>query len=213
MIDLYVGPTPNGRIPVIALEEAGLPYQLHRVAIFDGAQYAPEFLEMNPAAQIPVIVDRDPALPEPVTVSQTTAMLLYLAEKSGQLMPKEPRERARVYEALSLHASDLAPSFYLAYHLERLLGTTDADVRSKLQMRGWKYYVVLDGWLRESPYFGGEGCSIADVAAYPWIRMVDQEAVSGMAGLGPWRDRMAQRPAVAKAMAIELAEPGAAAIA
>jgi len=74
MIDVYVGPTPNGRIPLLALEETGLPYTLHRVALFEGAQYEPEFLRLNPAAQIPVIVDRDAALGEPVTVTQTTAI-------------------------------------------------------------------------------------------------------------------------------------------
>lgn len=200
MIDVHVGPTPNGRIALLALEEVGLPYHLHHVALFEGAHYDSEFLKMNPAAQIPVIVDRDPELAGPVTVTQTTAILIYLAEKTGRLLPEDPAGRARVYEALSIHASDLAPSFYLAYHLERLLGTRDAGVRKALQLRGWKYYVVLDGWLQEAPYFGGEACSIADVAAFPWVRMMDPKGVAGMAGLGPWHDRMAARPASEKTL-------------
>lgn len=212
MIDVHAANTPNGRIPLLALEVTGLPYELHRVALFEAAHYLPEFLAMNPAAQIPVIVDRDPSLAEPVTLSQTTAILLYLAEKSGQLLPSEPPRRARALEALSLHASDLAPSFYLAYHLERLLGTDDPDVRRALQMRGWKYYVVLDGWLQHDPYLGGSEVSVADLAAYPWVVMMDAKAVDRMSGLAAWRDRMAANPAVAKAMAIELGEgPGRAA--
>ncbi|MDJ0847224.1 MAG: glutathione S-transferase N-terminal domain-containing protein [Myxococcota bacterium] len=204
MIDVYAGATPNGRIPLLALEVTGLPYELHRVALFEAAHYQPEFLAMNPAAQIPVIVDRDPSLGEPVTLGQTTAILLYLAEKSGQLLPAEPHHRARALEALSLHASDLAPSFYLAYHLERLLETDDEAIRKKLQLRGWKYYVVLDGWLREEPYLGGREVSVADLAAYPWLLMMDPKAVDAMSGLAAWRDRMGGHPGVAEAMAIDL---------
>ncbi len=204
MIDVYAGPTPNGRIPLLALEVTEQPYTLHTVALREAAQYEPEFLAMNPAAQIPVIVDRDPARGEPVTLTQTTAILLYLAEKTGQLLPEEPSRRARVFEALSLHASDLAPSFYLAYHLERLLKSDDADVRRALQMRGWKYYVVLDGWLQQDPYSGGSEISIADLAAYPWSVLMDRKAIAGMSGLSAWQERMAGHPAVQKAMAVDL---------
>ncbi len=207
MIDVYVGPTPNGRIPLLALEETGEPYRLHKVALFEGAQYQAEFLAKNPAAQIPVIVDDAADGGSSVTLSQTTAILLYLAEKTSQLLPPSPADRARAFEALALHATDLAPSFYLAYHLERLLGTDDAAVRDRLRMRGWKYYVVLDGWLKERPYLGGDDCSIADLAAFPWAEMMDRESLAKLEGLAAWRERLSERPAVQRAMALDIGPP------
>src|SRR4029079_8549606 len=109
MIDLYAAGTSNGMRARIALEECGLAYTLHPINIQKGEQKAPQFLAMNPNGQIPVIVDREGPGGKPVTLSQSTAILMYCAEKSGKFMPKDPAARPAVLQALMNASTDVTP--------------------------------------------------------------------------------------------------------
>ena len=111
MIDLYAAGTSNGMRARIALEECGLPYTLHPVDIAKGEHKTPQFLAMNPNGQIPVIVDRDGPGGKPLTLSQSTAILVYAAEKSGKFMPKDPAARAAMLQALMSASTDVTPVF------------------------------------------------------------------------------------------------------
>src|SRR5690349_4379298 len=109
MIDLYAAGTSNGMRARIALEECGLPYTLHKIDLTKGEHKTPSFLAMNPNGQIPVIVDKDGPGGKPLTLSQSTAILLYAAEKSGKFMPKDPAVRAAALQALMNASTDVTP--------------------------------------------------------------------------------------------------------
>jgi len=200
MIDLYFAETPNGEIARIMLEEVGCPYTCHTLDLFAGEHLSEEFGAISPSRQIPVIVDHDEVEGRPITISQTAAIVLYLAEKTGRLLPLDPLEDARAKEILSLHTSDLVPALYLAFHLERLLGTSDEAIRRALQQRGLNYYAILDRWLGDAPFMAGETCSYADIAVFPWAHRVLENSPADLPNLKRWVVEMRQRPSVKRVL-------------
>jgi GST-like protein len=202
MIDLYAAGTSNGMRARIALEECGLPYKLNFIDLTKGEHKTPQFLALNPNAQIPVIVDHDGPGGKPVTLSQSTAILLYCAEKSGKFLPKDPAARAAMLQALMSASTDITPMF----------GALTAVVRSKephaptAQMfkdRLRAFFKVWDGTLGTRKYAAGSEITVADLsllAGYLRTKGAHAELLEGMPNLTRWADEMSARPAVQRAI-------------
>ncbi|MDX1483796.1 MAG: glutathione S-transferase family protein [Alphaproteobacteria bacterium] len=194
MITLYAKATSNGRKASIMLEETGLDYEVRPMALERKEQKEAWFLEMNPNGRIPVITDDDGPDGAPVTVFESGAILLYLAEKSGRFLPAAPAPRARVMEWLFFVSTHLTFGAMQVHWLARRRDAGEPHPDLEMwQAENARVYGVLDQGLAGSPYFGGEDYSIADIAAYPWVyrwRMqgIDMEAFphlkSWFAGVG-----------------------------
>ncbi|HUN67932.1 MAG TPA: glutathione S-transferase family protein [Burkholderiales bacterium] len=202
MIDLYAAGTSNGMRARIALEECGLAYTLHPIDLTKGEHKTAAFLAMNPNAQIPVIVDRDGPGGKPLTLSQSTAILLYAAEKSGKFLPKDPAARAAMLQALMNASTDITPLF----------GTVNACMRAKephaptTQMfkdRLRAFFKVWDDKLATSRYAAGDEVTVADLSLLAgWLRTKGAlpELVENLPNLARWGAEMSARPAVQRAL-------------
>ena len=196
MIELYSSPTPNGYKVSIMLEEIGMDFVVHPVDLRGGDQRTPEFLAMNPNGRIPVIVDRGN---EDFVVFESGAILMYLAEKSGKLLPRGERARSRVIQWLMFQMGGIGPmmgqaNVFLRYFPEKIPAAID-----RYQHEGRRLLGVLDGQLAGRDYICDE-YSIADIAAWPWAVTHEWSGidVSGLENLQAWLRRMARRPAVAR---------------
>jgi GSH-dependent disulfide-bond oxidoreductase len=202
MIDLYAAGTSNGLRARMALEECALAYKLHPIALEKGENKTPQFLALNPNGQIPVIVDHEGPGGKPLTLSQSSAILLYCAEKSGRLMPQEPLARAAMWQALMSASTDVTPT----------IGSIFAVVRSKephaptaklFKERCRQYLKVWDEALARQNYAAGADMTIADISLYAgWVRVkaLVPEVCEGLPGLERWAGEMAARPALARAV-------------
>ncbi len=196
MIDLYYWPTPNGWKASIALEELALDYEVHWVNIGRGEQFKPEFLAISPNNRIPAIVDRDPEDGgEPVPVFETGAILLYLAEKTGRLLPRDPRGRKEVWEWVMWQVGGLGPmagqhGHFRLYAPEKI----DYGIR-RYRDEVERLYGVLDRRLEGREHICSE-FTIADIACWPW--MVTYKAqeldLDRYPNLRRWYDALKQRP-------------------
>lgn len=200
MIDLYYFPTGNGFRAAIALEECGLAYRRHKVNILKGEENNPEFAALNPMREIPVLVDGDGPGGRPITLSQSGAIMLYAAEKSGRHLPTDPEPRLQVIRWLFAAASDAAPICRALFYMALAPDHSDAN-RDFLERR---LITVLQGFqmqLGNKDYLIGE-LSIADLALYPDVAMrrklVEQSGQLG--ALMAWMDRLAMRHGIARAM-------------
>lgn len=202
MIDLYAAGTANGMRARIALEECGLAYTFHAVDLAKGEQKAPSFLAMNPNGQIPVIVDPEGPGGKPVTVSQSVAVLLYCAEKSGKFLPKDPAARPAFWQALMSAASDMSAMVTAILTLSRNKEQHGPAIEVFKTM--WKNYVtVWDNRLGRQRYAGGNELTIADFALYGALgrmKSVQPALVEGFANVARWLGEMAARPAIQRAM-------------
>lgn len=194
MIDLYTAATPNGRKISIMLEEIGLDYTVHPVNLGAGEQKQPEFLAMNPNGRIPVIVDRDNGN---FVVFESGAILLYLAEKTGQLLAQEEKARSRVVQWLMFQMGGLGPmmgqaNVFFRYFPEHIPAAID-----RYQHEGLRLLTVLDTQLAGREYLCDD-YSIADIANWCWAITHEWSGIdiSGLHRLQQWLDRMAARPAV-----------------
>jgi len=196
VIDLYYAPTPNGWKASIALEELGLPYQTHYVNIGRGEQFEPAFLAISPNNRIPAIVDRDPAGGgDPVSVFETGAILIYLAEKTGRLMPSDLRGRTEVIEWVMWQMGGLGPMLGQNGHF-RLYATEKIPYAIKRYTdEANRLYGVLDRRLEGREHVCGE-FSIADIACWPWIITHKQQGLvlDEYANVRRWYDALKQRP-------------------
>jgi GST-like protein len=202
MIDLYTAPTGNGRRATLALEECGLPYTVHKLDLAKGDAKKPEFLKINPAGAIPAIVDPDGPGGKKVTLTQSGAIVLYAAEKSGKLIPKDPAKRAEAYQWFMQAATDVAPTSSNIFYVSTHVPVKDAANTGYFEQKLVNLFGQVDKQLEGRDYIAGE-CSIADIALYPVVagRKALVEAAPGLANLKAWAARMAARPAIAKAMA------------
>jgi GST-like protein len=201
MIDLYTWTTPNGRKISIALEEMGLDYSVHPIDIGKDQQFSSDFLAISPNNKIPAIIDHDHS----VSVFESGAILIHLAEKTGQFLPKEPKERTKVLEWLSWQIAGFGPMLGQLNHF-----TNRADEKMPLAIQRFfdesvRLYKVLDKQLAGRDYVAG-AYSIADMAIYPWsaVALGPIQAGSGdsFLNVAAWHERMAARPAVAAGMQI-----------
>ena len=198
MIDLYFSPTPNGLKVRLYLEEAAIPYRIVPVRLSAGEQFAPAFVAISPNAKIPVIVDHAPVEgAKPAAVFESGAILLYLAEKTGRLLPADGRARLDAMQWLFWQVSALGPmagqaGYYRVYAPKRV---PDAIERYTRELR--RLYGVLDRRLEGRPFVAGDACSIADVACYPWIvpHAPHGQHLDEFHHLARWFHAIADRPA------------------
>ena len=202
MIDLYAAGTSNGMRARIGLEECGLAYNFHPLDLSKGEQKSPSFLAMNPNGQIPVIVDSDGPGGKPVTVSQSVAVLLYCAEKSGKFLPKDPAARPAFWQALASAASDMSAMVTAIFVLSRSKDQHGPAIELFKTM--WKNYAtVWDSRLGRQRYAAGGEVTIADFALYGAIgrmKNVQPALIEGFSNVARWLDEMSARPAIQRAM-------------
>jgi GSH-dependent disulfide-bond oxidoreductase len=204
MIDLYTFKTPNGRKASIALEELGIPYKVHSVDIGKGEQFKPEFLAINPNNKIPAIVDHASADGRPVTVFESGAILLYLAEKTGALMPADPRGKAEVTQWLMFQMGGVGPMFGQLNHFKKYAPTQVPYAIERYWNESKRILGVLDKQLSSRQYLATT-YSIADIATYPWLRGMRDlypELLQGTHRLEEYLHRVGSRPAVQKGMQV-----------
>jgi GSH-dependent disulfide-bond oxidoreductase len=202
MIDLYAAGTSNGMRARIGLEECGLAYNFHPIDLTQAEQKSPSFLAMNPNGQIPVIVDSDGPGGKPVTISQSVAVLMYCAEKSGKFLPKDPAARPAFWQALASAGSDMSGMVTAIFTLSRAREPHGPAVEVFKSM--WKNYTrVWDDRLGRQRYCAGGEVTIADFALYGLVarmRGTQPALLEGFASVARWADEMAGRPAIQRAM-------------
>lgn len=205
MIELYYWGTPNGHKVTLFLEEAGLDYSVHPVNIGKGDQFAPDFLKIAPNNRIPAIVDTDPAGGgAPVSLFESGAILLYLAEKTGKFIPSDVHGRAEVLQWLFWQMGGLGPMagqnhHFSGYAPEKIPYAIDRYVKETARLYG-----VLDTRLADRAFVAGDAYSIADMASYPWIVPHERQGqdLGDFPHLKRWFDAIAARPATLRAYAI-----------
>ncbi len=203
MIELHYWPTPNGHKITIFLEETGLPYSIVPVNIGRGDQFKPDFLKISPNNRMPAIVDRAPADGgEPISVFESGAILVYLAEKTGRFLPADTRRRVKVLEWLFWQIGGLGPMAGQTHHFvhyapERIAYATERYVNETARL-----YAVLDQQLSQHEFVAGE-YSIADMACYPWTvsHQRQQQNLDDFPHLKRWFNAIQARPAVERAYA------------
>lgn len=203
MIDLYTASTSNGQRAAIMLEESGLPYRLHRIDLRAGEQRRPEYLAVNPAAMIPAILDHDAPGGAPLALSQSGAIVLYLAERSGRLLPADGVGRAHVLQWFMHACTDIAGASSTIFLQSSMVPDKSAGNVSFFEQRLLRFFGNAEAQLAGREYLAGE-LSVADVALYPVVaaRRALIEKADGFGSLLQWATRMAARPTVAKAMQI-----------
>jgi len=205
MIDLYTWKTPNGRKASIMLEEIGLAYRVVPIDLGAGAQHAPEFLALNPNGRIPVIVDQD-APGGPLTVIESGAILVYLAEKTGRLYPTDARERSETMQWLMFQMAGIGPMLGQANWFANSAPEKIPYAIQRYVNESARLFGVLDVRLAGREFLAGS-YSIADVATYPWVAVawpiftaMMPDTVGKLGRLAAWLERVAARPAVARGM-------------
>lgn len=205
MIDLYYWTTPNGHKITLFLEESGLPYRILPINIGKGEQFQPDFLRIAPNNRIPAIVDTDPAGGgEPVSVFESGAILLYLAEKSGRFLSVDPRVRIDTLQWLFWQMGGLGPMagqnhHFVQYAPENLPYAIERYVKETARL-----YAVLDKHLADRDFIAGPDYSIADMACYPWIvpHARQRQDLDSFPNLKRWFEVIQQRPATQRAYAL-----------
>ena len=203
MIDLYTWGTPNGRKVSIMLEELGLPYTVHTVNITQNEQFAPSFLAISPNNKIPAIVDHDGPDSVPLSVFETGAILIYLAEKTGKLLPVEPVKRAETIQWLMWQMGGFGPMLGQAHHFRRFAPEQIPYAVERYTSEAKRLYGVLDRLLADRPFMTGT-YSIADIATYPWAARWEWQGIdwADYPNAKRWFDALTARPAVSKGMAV-----------
>ncbi len=199
MIDLYTYETSNAQRAAIMLEECKLAYTAHRVDLDKDEQRSPAFLKINPAGQIPVIVDRDGR--KPIVVAQSAAIILYLAEKSGKLLPKRPAERAAALQWMMKVMTDIAPASTALFYVGAYVPDATAKTKRFLKDRLIAQFRDCDRQLGQTEFLAGK-LSVADVALYPTVatRRSIIDKAGGMPNLVRWATAMAARRGVQRGM-------------
>ena len=200
MIDLYTSATPNGWKVTIALEELELPYKLHTVNLSAGEQHSKEFLTLNLNGRIPVIVDREK---DNFTVFESGAILLYLAEKTGKLMPKDVKGRSLVMQWLMFQMGGIGPMQGQAVVFERYFPEDVPQARTRYKNETRRLYEVLDSRLGQVEFLAGE-YSIADIATWAWVHTYrwPRIPVDGLENLRRWIKVISERPSCQRGISI-----------
>jgi GST-like protein len=208
MIDLYNWHTSNGRKLFIMLEELGVDYNTHVINIGKDDQFTPEFTAINPNGKIPAMIDQDGPGGEPFALFESGAMLMYLADKYGKFLPPvdDVRSRYVTIQWLMFQMGGVGPMFGQAHHFRRAQTQVEYGIK-RYTTEARRLWGVLDGHLAGSEFMHGD-YSIADMAIYPWTARYDWQGVAleEFPNVKRWFEAVGARPAVAKAMAINLAE-------
>ncbi|MHC5747600.1 MAG: glutathione binding-like protein [Nostoc sp.] len=199
MIDLYTFTTPNGRKASIMLEEVELPYNVHKIDITQQQQFTPEYIAINPNSKIPAIVDQETG----IKVFESGAILIYLAEKTGKLLPTEQKSRFQVLQWLMFQMGGVGPMFGQLNHFKRFAPEKLPYAIERYEKETLRIYSVLDKQLQDNEFICGN-YSIADVATYPWIAIYEFQGLTldNYPNLKRWVDMVQHRPAVQRGMQV-----------
>ncbi|AFZ33156.1 Glutathione S-transferase domain protein [Gloeocapsa sp. PCC 7428] len=199
MIDLYTFTTPNGRKASIMLEEVQLPYNVHVIDITKDDQFTPEYIAINPNSKIPAIIDQDTG----ITVFESGAILIYLAEKTGKLLPTDQKQRFQVLEWLMLQMGSVGPMFGQLNHFKKFAPKEIPYAIQRYEKETLRLYGVLDQQLANNEFLCGD-YSIADIATYPWVAIYEFQGLTldNHPYLKRWVETMQQRPAVQRGMSV-----------
>lgn len=203
MIDLYTWTTPNGRKVSVMLEECALAYRTHRIDIGKGDQFKDEFVAINPNSKIPAIVDREGPEGKPLSLFESGAILIYLAEKCGRFLPANARARYETLQWLMFQMGGVGPMFGQTHHFLRAAPEKVPYAIERYSRETRRLYGVLDRRLGEAPFLAGE-YSIADMATYPWVARHEWHKVelADFPSVKRWFEAIGARPAVARGMAV-----------
>lgn len=205
MIEFYAMGSPNVVKIYIALEELGLPYNVHPVDVFAGKQFDADFLKLNPMAKVPVIVDSDGPGGKPFTLFESGAILQYLAEKTGRLLPKDTAARYEAIQWMMVQMTTLGPMFGQFVHFMRFAPPGNDYSRSRYLTQVHRVLEVIDRRLAGTPWLGGAEFGIADIASYPWARNIPALLGADAGGKYPnvnrWVGVISERPGVKRALA------------
>jgi GSH-dependent disulfide-bond oxidoreductase len=197
MIDVYFWPTPNGYKITVMCEEAGLKYNIIPVNIGAGDQFKPEFLKISPNNRMPAIVDPDGPAGKPIAIFESGAILMYLAEKTGKLMPSDPRGKYNVIQWLMFQMASVGPMLGQAHHFRVYAPEKLEYAINRYTNEAKRIYNVIDKQLSQTPYIAGE-YSIADIAIYPWLvpHNMQGQDLDDFPHLKKWYEGLRARPAV-----------------
>ena len=199
MIDLYTFTTPNGRKASVMLEEVELPYNVHKIDITKNEQFTPEFVAINPNSKIPAIIDRDTDM----TIFESGAILIYLAEKTGKFLPAEQKGRFQVLEWLMFQMASVGPMFGQLNHFKKFAPEKIPYAIERYEKESLRLYGVLDKQLSEREFIW-DHYSIADIAIFPWVAIYEFQGLTldNHPNLKRWFETIQQRPAVQRGMKV-----------
>jgi GSH-dependent disulfide-bond oxidoreductase len=203
MIDFYALTSPNVQKVFIMLEELELPHRIIPVDVWNEEQFKPEFAALNPNKKIPVIVDHEGPGGKPYTVFESGAILMYLADKTGRLLPADMAKRYDVIQWLMIQLTGVGPTFGQFVHFSRFAPAGNEYSLSRYRTEMRRLHDLLEQRLGVCPYLGGADYSIADIATFPWTRNHDGFGVKWAEhpNLARWFDAISARPAVKRALA------------
>ena len=210
-LQLYSLPTPNGIKVSIMLEEAGIPYEAHKVRLDQQDQFSPEFLSLNPNNKIPAILDPDGPAGKPLALFESGAILIYLAEKSGKFLPKDPQKRYQTLQWLMFQMGGVGPMFGQLGFFVKFAGKDieDKRPRDRYAAESKRLLGVLDKQLRQHQWVAGDEYTIADMAIFPWVRTLtgfygagDLVEIKDFPNVSTALEKFLSRPAVAKGIEV-----------
>ncbi len=203
-IDLYYWPTPNGWKISILLEEVGLPYNVVPVNIAAGDQFEPEFLRISPNNKMPAIVDPEGPDGEPISLFESGAILLYLAEKTGEFLPHSPRARHEVVQWLMFQMGTVGPMLGQAHHFRKYSPEEIPYAIERYTNEAARIYGVMDRRLSENEWFAAGEYTVADVAIYPWLvsHETQGQSMKDYPNLARWFEAVGSRPAVRRGLGV-----------
>ena len=204
MIDVYSWATPNGHKVHIMLEETGLEYRVHPIDIGAGDQFKPEFLAISPNNKIPAIVDADGPSGQPLSLFESGAILIYLAEKTGQFLPADPRGRYATLQWLMFQMGGLGPMLGQTHHFRVYAPQQIEYAVNRYTNEAKRLYGVMDKRLVASAYLAGDDYTIADIAAFPWTRSWQNQGLdlADFPNVKRWHEAIAARPAVQRGVEV-----------
>ena len=203
MIELYFWPTPNCYKVSILLEELSVPFTVIPIHIGKGEQYTPEFESINPNNKVPALVDHDGPDGKPITIFESGAIMIYLAEKSEKFMPQSTASRIAVLEWLMFQMGSVGPMLGQAHHFRKYSKITVPYAVDRYTKEATRIYNVLDKRLGITPFLAGD-YSIADMAVYPWLRPYrwQGQELSEFSNLQRWYSAVRERPAVQRGLKV-----------
>ncbi len=202
MINLFYAPTPNGQKISIMLEECGLEYETTLVNILAGDQFKPDFLKISPNNKIPAIIDSDGPNGKPISVFESSAILLYLAEKTGKFLPEDPHERIQTIEWLMFQKASVGPMLGQNHHFNDYAPEKIPYAQQRYIKETGRLYSVMNIRLEQYTYIASNNYSIADMAIFPWVANYKRHSVdmSNFPHLRRWMDNLKARPALRRGM-------------
>jgi GST-like protein len=203
MIDLYTWTTPNGRKVSIMLEEIELPYRVHPINIGQGEQFKPEYVRINPNSKIPSIVDPEGPDGEPITMMESGAILIYLAGKTGKLLPASVRDRTVALQWLMFQMGGVGPIFGQVHHFLRAAKEQVPYAIERYTRETRRLYGVMNERLKDREFLA-DSYSVADIATYPWVARFEwhKTDLNDFPHVKRWFDAISARPAVQRGMKV-----------